>query len=91
MMPDYLGGVSGVGAELGLEAVVVGAGITAVVVTVGLPVTVCGESGPDPSGSITVVGASPGANDGLVSVGLVSVVVGVVVVDVVVVVVLGWT
>jgi len=71
--------------------VAVGAGL-AVGEPVGVPVTVWGGSGPDPSGSTTVVGAWPGVGGALVSVGLVSVVVvGVVVVGVVVVVVVGRT
>lgn len=97
-MPDYLGGPAGVDGALGLEASVVGVAEGAGDTAVDVPVMVWGGSVPGPSGSTTVVGACPGATDGLVSVGLVS---GVVVVSgvgvvsdvgvVVVVVVLGWT
>lgn len=89
-MPDYLGGARGIGDGLELEAVVVDVVVGAVVTvveTVGDPVMVCGGSGPGPSGSMTVVGATVElVSDGLVDVSLVSVVV----VGVVVVLV-GWT
>jgi hypothetical protein len=93
-VPDYLGGARGVGGVLGLDASVVGAGLTAVGDAVGDPVMVCGDNAPDPSGSMTVVGVWPDGNgepdtvalDVVVAVVVVVVVVGVTVVDVV-----GWT
>jgi hypothetical protein len=90
-MPDYLGRPGGIDGGVGLDVTVVGVAVDAGLAVgepVGVPVTVCGGSGPDPSGSTTVVGTWPGVGVALVSVGLVSVVVvGVVVVGVVVVVV----
>jgi hypothetical protein len=90
-MPDYLCGVRVIVDALGLAVTVAvtveGAGIADVAV----PTVVCGGSGPDPSGSTTVVAVCPGSpgrpvtgelvSVGFVSVGLTSVVVvGVVVV-----------